>query len=244
MTTLKPTLDLAARAGIARRTEELFRASGAFREGHFLLKSGRHGDAYLEKFAVLSDPAATSELCGFWAARMRGAVDAPRPLVDLVAGPTTGGLILAFETARQLGLRSIFAEEVRDPDGAARREFRRGFAILPGERILLVDDILTTGGSLLAMIPAVEAMGGEIVECAVLVDRSGGRATLTSPTTGRVYPLRSLWQLDLPTFEPGEATCPRCAAGEPVYAPGSTGTSAGPGPDTDTDTGVGTAASG
>ena len=99
-----------------------------------------------------------------------------RPLVDLVAGPTTGGVILAFETARQLGVRSIFAEEVRDDDGTLRREFRRGFRIEPGERVLLVDDILTTGGSLLAMLPAVEAMGGEIVECVVLVDRSGGRA--------------------------------------------------------------------
>ena len=224
MTTIKPALEMAARAGIAQRTEDLFRASGAFREGHFLLKSGRHANAYVEKFAVLSDPAATSELCSFWAARMRGAVDAPSPLVDLVAGPTTGGVILAFETARQLGLRSIFAEEVHDADGGMRREFRRGFAILPGERVLLVDDILTTGGSLLAMIPAVEAMGGEIVECVVLVDRSAGRATLTSPATGRTYPLRALWQLDLPTYEPGEATCPRCAAGESVYAPGSTGT--------------------
>ena len=101
--------------------------------------------------------------------------DGAPPLVDLVAGPTTGGVILAFETARQLGVRSIFAEEVRDDDGATRREFRRGFHIEPGERVLLVDDILTTGGSLLAMIPAVEALGGEIVECAVLVDRSGGR---------------------------------------------------------------------
>lgn len=219
MTTIKPALDLAARAAVAARTESLFRASGAFREGHFQLKSGRHGDAYVEKFAVLSDPAATSELCGYWAARVRD--DA---LVDLVAGPTTGGVILAFETARQLGVRSIFAEEVRAGDGATHREFRRGFTIAPGERVLLVDDILTTGGSLLAMIPAVEALGGEIVECVVLVDRSGGRTTLTSPTTGRVYSLRSLWQLDLPTYEPGAATCPRCAAGDPLYAPGSTGT--------------------
>ena len=226
MTTIRPTLDLAARAGIAQRTEALFRASGAFREGHFQLKSGRHGDAYVEKFAVLSDPAATSELCGFWAAEMRGRDGAPGPLVDIVAGPTTGGVILAFETARQLGLRSIFAEEVRDTDGGTRREFRRGFTIERGERVLLVDDILTTGGSLLAMIPAVEAMGGEIVECAVLVDRSGGRAVLTSPTTGRTYPLRALWQLDLPTYEPGEATCPLCAAGVPVHAPGSTGAAA------------------
>ncbi len=227
MTTIKPVLDLAARAAIARRTEALFRASGAFRDGHFQLKSGRHGDAYVEKFAVLSDPAATSELCGFWAARMHPPDGDSGLLVDLVAGPTTGGVILAFETARQLGVRSIFAEEVRDAEGVARREFRRGFTIAPGERVLLVDDILTTGGSLLAMIPAVETLGGEIVECVVLVDRSGGRATLTSPTTGRTYPLRALWQLDLPTYEAGEATCPRCAAGDPLYAPGSTGTAVG-----------------
>jgi len=222
VTTIKPALDLAARAATAARTEALFRASGAFREGHFLLKSGRHGDAYVEKFAVLSDPAATSELCGYWAAAVR------ETGVDLVAGPTTGGVILAFETARQLGTRSIFAEEVRGDDGSTRREFRRGFTIEPGERVLLVDDILTTGGSLLAMIPAVEALGGEIVACVVMVDRSGGRATLTSPTTGRTYPLGALWQLDLPTYEPGPDTCPRCAAGDPVVAPGSTGTGTGP----------------
>jgi orotate phosphoribosyltransferase len=209
---------------IALRTEALFRDARAFREGHFLLKSGRHGDAYLEKFQVLQDPAATSELCGFLAEHGRGRDR--EALVDLVAGPTTGGIILAFETARQLGVRSIFAEEVRSDDGAARREFRRGFRIEPGERVLLVDDILTTGGSLLAMLPAVEAMGGEIVECVVLVDRSGGRTTLPSPTKGRVYPLRSLWQLDIPTYEAGPATCPRCADGTPIHAPGSSGTGA------------------
>ena len=225
MTTIKPALEAAARRTIAARTEAIFRASGALREGHFLLKSGRHGDAYVEKFAVLSDPAATSELCGFVAARHRGDDRAAR--VDLVAGPTTGGVILAFETGRQLGVRAIFAEEVRggEPGGVtSRREFRRGFHIEAGERVLLVDDILTTGGSLLAMIPAVEAMGGEIVECAVLVDRSGGRPTLTSPSTGRVYALRSLWQLDIPTWDPGPETCPPCAQGLLLHAPGSTGT--------------------
>jgi orotate phosphoribosyltransferase len=224
VTTIKPALEIAARAAIAARTEELFRRSGAFREGHFLLKSGRHGDAYVEKFAVLSDPAATSELCGFWAASHRG--DDGHATVDLVAGPTTGGVILAFETGRQLGLRAIFAEEVRSTDGATHREFRRGFRIEPGERVLLVDDILTTGGSLLAMIPVVEAVGGEIVECAVLVDRSGATPTLTSPTTGRVYPVSALWHLDLPTYEAGPATCPLCLAGAPLHAPGSTGTGA------------------
>jgi orotate phosphoribosyltransferase len=223
VTTLKSVAATAAEAAIAERVEGLFRSSGALREGHFQLKSGRHSDAYLEKFAVLSDPAATSELCSLWVAGHRD--DQGRPTVDLVAGPTTGGVILAFETGRQLGVRAIFAEEAKGPDGSARREFRRGFRIRPGERVLLVDDILTTGGSLLKMLPAIEAMGGEVVECSVLVDRSGGRASLSSPS-GRVYPLRPLWVLDLPSWEPGPATCPRCATGEPVHAPGSTGAQA------------------
>jgi orotate phosphoribosyltransferase len=222
VTTVKPALDPAIQRTIALRTEALFRSSGAFRDGHFQLKSGRHGDAYVEKFQVLQDPAATSELCAIMASHGRTADG--ELAVDVVAGPTTGGVILAFETARQLGVRSLFAEEVRGDDGALRREFRRGFRIDPGERVLLVDDILTTGGSLLAMLPAVEAMGGEIVECVVLVDRSGGRASLTSPASGRVYPLRALWHLDLPTWEPGPASCPRCAAGQPLDAPGSSGT--------------------
>jgi len=149
--------------------------------------------------------------------------------VGLVAGPTTGGVILAFETGRQLGTRAIFAEEVRGDDGATRREFRRGFTIRPGERVLLVDDILTTGGSILAMLPAVEALGGEIVGCEVLVDRSGGRASIESPLTGRSYPLQALWRLELPTYEPGPESCPKCAAGEAVVAPGSTGTGITPG---------------
>jgi orotate phosphoribosyltransferase len=221
MTTLKKPLAETARRAIAARTEAVFRSSGALRDGHFVLKSGRHSDAYLEKFQVLQDPAATSELCAFWAAGHRD--DDGMPMVDLVAGPTTGGVILAFETGRQLGTRAIFAEEVTSDDGP-RREFRRGFEIHPGERVLLVDDILTTGGSLLAMLPAVEAAGGEVIECVVLVDRSGGLASLRSPATGRVYPLRALWQLELPTYEPGPATCPRCAAGEPAVKPGSSGT--------------------
>ena len=224
MTTVRPALDAAIRHTIALRTEALFRSSGAFREGHFLLKSGRHGDAYVEKFQVLQDPAATSELCGFWAAAQRDERGHAR--VDLVAGPTTGGVILAFETGRQLGVRAIFAEEVH-AGGHPRREFRRGFRIEAGERVLLVDDILTTGGSLLAMIPAVEAAGGEIVECVVLVDRSGGMSTLISPTSERRYPLSALWILDLPTYEPGPETCPLCADGVELYAPGSKGAAAG-----------------
>jgi orotate phosphoribosyltransferase len=225
VTTVLAAADQAVKSAVAARTEELFRRSGALTEGHFQLKSGRHSERYLEKFLVLQDPAATSELCGYWAAAYR-APDGTST-ADVVAGPTTGGVILSFETARQLGIRGIFAEEVTGADGGKGRAFRRGFRVEPGERVLLVDDILTTGGSLLAMLPAVEAAGGEILGCHVLVDRSGGLATLTSPETGRVYPLSALWTLDVPTYEPDAATCPRCADGTLLQTPGSSGTRVG-----------------
>jgi len=222
MTTTLPSLGAAARAAIAVRVEELFRESGALRDGHFSLKSGRHSGRYLEKFQVLQYPAAVTALCEHLAALVRGPDGSA--LVDVVVGPTTGGVILAFETARQLGVRGIFAEEVRDPDGATRREFRRGFALAPGERVLLVDDILTTGGSLLAMLPPIESSGAELRLAAILADRSGGLAEVTSPATGRSYPATALWTLELPTYEPGDTTCPGCAAGVPVEKPGSSGT--------------------
>lgn len=219
MTTTRGAIDAAARAAMAARTEALFREAGALREGHFLLKSRRHSDRYVEKFQVLQFPAITSELCAMMAAFARAADG--RVVVDLVAGPTTGGIILAFETARQLGVRGLFAEEVRDAT-ETRREFRRGFTIGAGERVLVVDDILTTGGSLAAMLPAVEASGGEIIRAVVLVDRSGGQATLTSERSGRSYPLDALWRLELPTWAAG-AGCPGCAEGRPLEAPGSAG---------------------
>lgn len=213
-----PDTGAAARAA---RVEALFRSSGALREGHFQLKSGRHGTSYLEKFQVLQHPAAVTELCGMIAAAITDAKG--RPTVDVVVGPTTGGVILAFETSRQLGVRGFFAEEVRDAPGGTRRVFRRGFRLEPGQRLLLVDDILTTGGSLLAMLPPIEAAGAELVTAVVLVDRAGGTTSLTSPTTGRTYPVAALWVLDLPTYAPGAATCPACARGLPVEAPGSSG---------------------
>ena len=214
------------RATVAARTEALFRSSGALREGHFQLKSGRHGDRYLEKFQVLQYPAAVSELCGFIADLARDAAAAS--LVDVVCGPTTGGVILAFEVARQLGVRGIFAEEVRDADGSTRREFRRGFRIEPAERVLLVDDILTTGGSLLAMLPAIESSGGRLLLAAVLVDRSGGLTQVTAPLSGMSYPAEALWRLDIPTFEPGPESCPGCGVGIALEVPGASGAK-GPG---------------
>ncbi len=144
----------------------------------------------------------------------------------MVVGPTTGGVILAFEVARQLGVRGFFAEQVSGADGSQRRELRRGFAIEPGERVLLVDDVLTTGASLLEMVPVIEEAGGELVRAVVIVDRSGELDTVTSPVTGRAYPAEALWSLDLPSYEPGPSTCPGCAAGLPLKAPGSSGTAA------------------
>jgi len=204
---------------VAARVEQLFAESGAYRQGHFKLKSGRHGDRYLEKFQVLQWPERVAEICGY----MAGVCGAN---IDVVVGPTTGGVILAYEVAKRLGTRGLFAESVTRPDGTSHREFRRGFRIEPGERVALVDDVVTTGASLLEMIPLIESTGGLLAATVVIVDRSGELANLVSPTTGKSYSASALWSLNLPTYEPGPATCPGCSARIPLEAPGSSGTSA------------------
>jgi orotate phosphoribosyltransferase len=224
VTTILPAVEAAARAAIAGRVEARFRESGALRDGHFSLKSGRHSQRYLEKFQVLQYPEAVAEICSFLAGMVRGKDGAS--LVDVVVGPTTGGVILAYEVARQLGVRGLFAEEVKQADGTARREFRRGFTLSRGERVLLVDDILTTGGSLHAMLPPIEEAGADLVLAAVIADRSGALTAVTSPLTGRTYPAAALWTFELPTYEPGAAGCPACAAGVTLETPGSSGTTA------------------
>jgi orotate phosphoribosyltransferase len=179
VTTVRPALDAALRHTIALRTEAIFERTGAWREGS------------LELLRLLRDPAATGELCAFLAEHGRG-LDR-LPLVDVVVGPAIGGAVIAFETARQLGVRAGFA--AAGPDG---------LGIEPGDRVLLVDDSLVTGAAMTELIAAVEAARGEIVECVVLVDRSGNRrATLISPTTGHHHALRSLWQLEPLSVEAG-----------------------------------------
>lgn len=200
MTTVRPALDAALRRTIALRAEALLRAAGAVHDGHVPVEEGRHGDGWLQPDRILEDPAATGDLCGFLAEHGRG-LDL-EPLVDYVAGTTPGGRILAFETARQLGVRCLLGDAAPDGDAAdPAKPF--GHAIERGARVLLVGASISTGDTLtaaIAVIMAIEAMGGEIVECVVLVDTSGaGRATITSPASNRVYPLRSLWQHHLET---------------------------------------------
>lgn len=180
-------------------------ASGALKSGHFLLASGRHSDRYVEKFDLLRQPQATSDACALIAERFRDRA------IDVVVGPTTGGVILAFETARQLGVSAAYAERIAA--GGAAREFRRGTRFRRGSRVLVVDDILTTGGSVRETLDALGAHPVEVMGVAVLVDRGA------SPSYFGV-PLVSLAKMDIATWE--ASRCPLCAAGTPLIKPGST----------------------
>jgi orotate phosphoribosyltransferase len=177
--------------------ETQLEARGAILKGHFQLASGRHADTYIEKFRILQWPDITSELCGEIAREFRDRV-------NLVAGPTTGGVILAFETARQLGLRAIVAERV---EGGAGREFRRGFELGDGDRVLVVDDVLTTGGSVREVIDAVRARGALVAGVGVLVDRSGGWTDFGVPFYGCLT-------IDVASWLPEE--CNLCRDGVPL----------------------------
>ncbi|MDD4876501.1 MAG: orotate phosphoribosyltransferase, partial [Dehalococcoidales bacterium] len=168
----------------------------------FLLTSGLHSPAYWEKFRVIESPAYTSQLCQMIAEHFRN------ENIQIVAGPTTGGIILAYETARQLGVRSIFAERISPTE----RTFKRGFKINNGERVLIVDDILTTGGSLKQVITTVNKQGGNIVGIGVLVNRSE-----QEPDFG--FPLFSCLRSVTTTYKP--ENCPLCAKNIPLVKPGS-----------------------
>ena len=183
----------------------LFEESGALLDGHFLLSSGRHSARYMEKFHLLRQPVLTSRLCEEFARTFRD------ERIDVVVGPTTGGILLAFEVARQLGVAAAYAERVAEGDTA--REIRRSTTFVPGSRVLVLDDILTRGGSMRETLAALEPHPVEVVAVGVIVDRSGG-------TVDFGVPLTALATVDIETWEPDD--CPLCAAGTLLVKPGTT----------------------
>jgi orotate phosphoribosyltransferase len=178
-----------------------FRQHGAVRHGHFLLTSGLHSPVYVQCAMILQHPDEAAA-CG---AALAGMVRDAHPHV--VIGPALGAVLVAHEVARALGVRAIFAERA---DG--RLTLRRGFAIAPAERVLVVEDVVTTGLTTGELADLVRAAGGEVVAAAALIDRCGGRWPLA-------VPLMALARLDLPTYPADD--CPLCRQGLPVVKPGS-----------------------
>lgn len=181
---------------------EIFKASGALLEGHFVLTSGLHSPQYVEKFRVLEQPKYTEMLCKELAAKFADAG------VTVVVGPMTGGIIMAHECGKALGAKAIFTERV---DG--RMKFRRGFTIQPDDKVLIVEDIISTGGSVVEVIEAVNEFTSNIVGIGCLVDRSGGKAQFDAP-------LVPLVKMDVVVYKAEE--CPLCKENIPITKPGST----------------------
>ena len=180
---------------------DLFRRSGALLEGHFRLTSGLHSPGYLQCALVLQHPEHAEALGRAIADRTRSL----RPTA--VLSPALGGVVIGHEVGRALGVRALFAER---QDGELT--LRRGFVIAENDRVLVVEDVLTTGGSTRETMQVARASGGQVVGAASIVNRSGGRAAFD-------VPFASLLDVDLPTYEPNE--CPLCAQGLPVIKPGS-----------------------
>lgn len=196
-----------AQSAFLRQLEEI----GALKSGHFLLASGRHSAQYVEKFDLLRQPRATESACRDLIALLGDLAD-----VELVVGPTTGGILLAFEIARQLGLPAAYAE--RSSDGGNERAIKRDTFIASGTRVLVVDDILTTGGSVRETLAVLRAWNADVRAIGLLVDRSGGAVSFG-------VPLVSLAVLDIETNIPEE--CPLCRDSVPITKPGSTAPQAG-----------------
>lgn len=186
---------------------ELYRRNEALLEGHFLLSSGLHSDRYLQSALVLQDPEHAATLC-------RGMVEALPPAlrnaVNVVVGPAMGAVLVSYESARALGVRSLFSERQE-----GRMVLRRGFHLQPGEQVLVVEDVITTGGSTQECIQAVTAAGGQVIAVASLVDRSGGRADFGP------IPFHPLIRLEVQSWPAQD--CPLCAAGGSPVKPGSRG---------------------
>ena len=191
-----------------KEVEDLLIETSAIMEGHFLLTSGLHSPRYVEKFNVLQKPVYTEKLCRAMAEKFKDAN------IETVVGSVTGGILLAHETGKALGTRAIFTEREN-----GKMTFRRGFTLHEGERVLIVEDIVTTGGSIREVIDVVKEHGGIPVAVSMLVDRSGGKATFGD------VPSTALLHMDVQTYKPEE--CPLCKAGIPMTKRGRTGKTEG-----------------
>ncbi len=182
---------------------KLFKETGAFLSGHFELTSGRHSDSYFQCALLLQHPTLSEKLCRKLAEKFRGKG------VSVVVGPAVGGIIVSFEVARQLGVRSLYIER---ENGMLR--LRRNFEIQKGEKVLVVEDVVTTGGSTQEVMQLVGSVGGEVVGVGALVDRSGGVAHYD-------VPFEPLLKLSVKSFTKEE--CPLCKEKIPFTKPGSRG---------------------
>jgi orotate phosphoribosyltransferase len=182
---------------------EEFRGSGALREGHFVLSSGLHSGTFLQKNLDFQYPDRTERLCKALAAKILAEVGKP----DVIVAPAVGAIIPGYEVARALGVPSIYVER---EDGKFR--LRRAFRIAPGAKVVVVEDVITTGGSFREAVEPVEAAGGKVLACACIVDRSGGRADVG-------FPLVALATVDVPSYAPDEI--PPELAALPAEEPGS-----------------------
>jgi len=180
---------------------DIFRKHSALLEGHFILSSGLHSDRYVQCALVLQDPRVAAQLCSQLAERLSYL----KPAV--VAAPALGGVLVAHEVARALGVRALFTER---QDGAMT--LRRGFTLEPGTPTLVVEDVITTGLSTRETIECIDEAGGKVVGAGSLIDRSGGTADLGLPKA-------SLITLKIQNYNP--ADCPLCKEGFPVVKPGS-----------------------
>lgn len=181
----------------------LFEKYGALLTGHFKLSSGLHSPKYLQCALVLQYPDIAAKLAGEIAAKFKGTK------IDLVVGPALGGVTLAYEVARALGARGLFTER---QDG--KMCLRRGFSVVKGEKALVVEDVVTTGGSTKEVIDVIESLGARVVGVASVIDRSDGKADFKV----RFEPLA---KVNVETFE--EKACPLCKSGAPITKPGSRG---------------------
>ncbi len=185
---------------------EIFRSTGAYLQGHFRLTSGLHSAEYLQSALVLQHPAAAEKL-GRLLAQEIGKLTSEH--VKTVIAPALGGLIIGHETARALGARFLFTE--RDP-ATNKMTMRRGFSIWPGETVLVVEDVITTGGSTVEVIEIVKTLGAKVLGAGSIIDRSGGHADVGVPRIGLVT-------MQVAAHYPEQ--CPMCALGVPVVKPGS-----------------------